>query len=595
MLRPLPVVPLLATAALAAVEVHVAPGGDDANPGDAARPVASLTRAREAVRQAVAAGLTRDVTVVLAAGTYELPATLEFGPGDGGTAEHAVTYAAAPGAAPVLSGGRRLAGWQRGAGPLWTTLVPEVRAGTWYFHQLWVNGRRAPRARTPNEDAPQPCVSLQGASLSADLSAHTYTFAPGQLAAWKNLGDVEAIVFGEWEITRKRFAAVDPATGVAQMAGPHGEPHPAMLPKAGLWAYLENAGEFLDVPGEWYLDRQTGVLSYWPRAGEDMTTAVVVAPRLTRLIVVRGTPETPVRNLHFQGLEVAYSDWAMPPGGYLGVQATHFTTGGGFSESGWNRIDAAVTWDGAEQCSFSDGVLRHLGGAGLALNTRCRGSRVEGNLVTDISANGINAGGPHEVADVPQDTRIANNHVYACGLGYAGAVGIWVGLAQRTEVSHNLVHDLPYTGISVGWQWDPQPSAARENTIAFNHIHHVMTRLGDGGGIYTLGLQPGSLIRGNHIHDVQRSAYAQASPNNGIFFDQGSTGFRVEDNVIYGTSGEPLRFNQTGREALTWGENHLGVAPDAVGNAAEAARAMRDVTSKAGLEAAYQSRFAPTP
>jgi hypothetical protein len=516
--------------------------------------------------------LARAVTVQVAAGTYELAETLAFGPEDGGTAEHAVTYAAAPGPAPVLSGGRRITGWQRGEGEVWTASVPGVREGTWAFRQLWVNGRRAVRARTPNADAQPPGLQLSGAALSQDLSAHTYTFPPGVLANWGNLSAVEAVVFGNWEITRKRFETVDVATGVAQMAGPHARPHDAMMPGPGRWCYLENAREFLDQPGEWYLDRSAGVLSYLPRPGEDLATAEVVAPVLTRIIEVKGTPESPVRNLHFRGLEIAYSDWPLPPGGYLGIQASHYTTGKGWNEAAWGTVEAAVRWDCADGCSFRDGTLRHLGGSGLELNTRCTGNVIEGNRITDISANGINLGGPSAEAEVPKDTRLANNHVHACGLDYHGAVGIWTGFAQRTLIAHNLVHDLPYTGISIGWQWNPQPTAARQNTLEFNHIHDVMKRLGDGGGIYTLGLQPDSVIRGNHIHDVRRSQFAQAAPNNGIFFDEGTTGFRVEDNTIYATTGEPIRFNQTSDKALTWGQNRFGIRQAAPGKVGAALR-----------------------
>jgi len=537
----------------------VSPAGSDTNPGTPERPFATLSRAQKAVQALTRAGLQQPVVVYVAEGTYELAEPLVFGPEDGGTTTHPVTYAAMPGAAPVLSGGRRVTGWRRGEGEVWTAPVPGVREGRLAFRQLWVNGRRAVRARTPNAEAQPPGLQLKGASLKQDLSEHTYTFPAGVLATWGNLTDVEAVVFGNWEITRKRFAAVDLATGVARMAGPHARPHEAMAPAAGRWGYLENAREFLDQPGEWYLDRGTGLLSYWPRPDEDMTAAEVIAPALTRLVEVRGSAERPVRNLHFRGLEIAYSDWPMPPGGYLGIQASHYTTGKSWNEAAWGRVEAAIRWDGADACSFRDGALRHLGGSGIELNTRCTRNTIEGNLVTDIAANGINLGGPSDETEVPKDTRVANNHVHACGLDYHGAVGIWTGFAQRTLIAHNLVHDLPYTGISIGWQWNPEPTAARENTLEFNHIYDVMRRLGDGGGIYTLGLQPGSVIRGNHIHDVARSQFAQAAPNNGIFFDEGTTGFRVEENTIYGTTGEPIRFNQTSDKALTWGQNHFGI------------------------------------
>ena len=101
---------------------------------------------------------------------------------------------------------------------------------------------------------------------------------------------------------------------------------------------------------------------------------------------------------------------------------------------------------------------------------------------------------------MPKGNRVLNNHVFACGQSFYGAVGIWVGIAERTTVAHNLVHDLPYTGISVGWEWSTRPTPCRENVVEGNHVYNVMNRLCDGGCIYTLGWQPGTVIRGNHLH-----------------------------------------------------------------------------------------------
>ena len=561
---------LLASTAFAAeAELHVATTGKDTNPGTEASPFATLARARDAVRGRIAAGLKSNITVVVHGGRYELAGPLVFGPEDSGTEQHSVTYAAAPGETVVVSGGRRITGWKGHKDKIWRVTLPGVEAGTWRFRNLWVNGRRATRARFPNRDAETPRVQVQDARLSNDLKTFTIRLAPGLVKAWRSAADIEMLVDGNWAINRKRVLSVDPKTGTLTMAPPHRKTIPWNQPRKGRWAYLENSPSFLDQPGEWDLDTTTGTLSYWPLPGEDMAKAEVIAPVLTRIIEVKGTAEKPVRNLHFVGLTFAHTDWQIPDVGYFGVQACHHVRGQGEARQ-WARVPCAIRFDHAEGCSVRDGTIGHLGTGGIELVEHCRNVTVEGNHVVDISANGVMVGGPKDEAGVPKDCRIANNHVHATGVEYHGAIGIWVGFAQRAAVVHNRVHDTPYTGISVGWQWNPEPTPCKENLVAFNHIFDVMKNLGDGGGIYTLGFQPGTVIRGNHIHDVQRSRFNQAAPNNGMFIDEGSKGFLFEGNVIYATAHQPVRHNQNRAEWHTWKSNHFGgpaPAPGRIGTA----------------------------
>lgn len=131
-------------------DLYVAVDGKDNNPGTAEAPLASIARARDLLRPRLAAGMNSDVLVLIRGGTYRLQRPLVFAPEDSGTGRHTITYAAWPGEKVVLSGGRKINGWQRGQGRLWTVELPEVKAGQWYFRQLFVDGRRANRARTPN-------------------------------------------------------------------------------------------------------------------------------------------------------------------------------------------------------------------------------------------------------------------------------------------------------------------------------------------------------------------------------------------------------------------------------------------------------------
>lgn len=576
-------VSLASAAEVPPADFFVAPSGNDAQTGSADQPFATLARARDAVRQQIAAGLKSPVTVLVRGGMYELPDTLVFGPQDSGTEQFEVTYAAYPGEKVVISGGRQVGPWTKGEDEIWTTEVAEVKQGKWHPRLLVVNGRRAVRARTPNIDAEPNAVQMTGATLSPDLKQYTITLPAGLAKNWKNIGDVELMSAGNWEINRKRVQSVDVDSGTLVLAPPHSAGHDAIRPGPGRWCHLENAREMLDEPGEWYLDRSTGVLSYWPRPGDDMATAEASLGRLTRLVEIRGTNEQPVRNLHFKGLTFAHSNWPLPEGGYMGIQACHFNTGGSWHEP-WGRIPAAICLEHAQTCSIEDGELAHLDGCGIEMVTRCRNNLVQGNRIWDIGGNGISVGGPKSEEDVPQDNRLANNHIEGCGREYYGAVGIWAGLTQRTVISHNLVHGLPYSGISIGWQWNPEPTACKENTVEYNHVYDVMNRLCDGGCIYTLGLQPGTVIRGNHLHDSRRSFFAQGAPNNGMFIDEGSKGFLFEKNVIYNTSAELVRFNQCRKEWHEWRDNHFG-------EEVEVKRLGAETIAAAGLEPAYRERL----
>jgi len=533
---------LMVAAAAPAAEIHIAPGGTDANPGTADKPVATLARARDLARAAIAKGLAEDLRVIVHGGTYRATEPLTLGPEDGGTADHAVTWRAADGPAPVVSGGRVITGWKED-GDVWRAAIPEVKAGAWTFNELFVDGKRRPRARHPNQGYARVEKVID--------DRWSFTWKQGEVPALADPGEAQLLFLHDWSVTRVRIASMDAASRTLKTADRIGgpaqfwrvggfEPHPRFL--------IEDHPALLDAPGEWYLDTKTGVLTYHPMPGETVGKTEAVAPVAPQLLVIRGQgPARPVRNLHVRGIVFEHALWTPPGDRYAGMQACFHWEGEARGEDNWgNRVPLlpAVANAYAEGCTFTACTFRHLGGSGVWIGRGCRGCALVGCTVDDVAGNGVLVG--DEKAAPPPETatgnRVENCRIVRCGRRFFGAVGVWVGMAAETALARCEIAQQPYSGVSVGWRWNPTPSPCRANLVTANHIHHCMQTLSDGGGIYTLGRQPGTRLAGNHIHDIPVNAGRAES--NGMFLDEGTADIVIEGNLIHDTVRSPLRFHK---------------------------------------------------
>ncbi len=533
--------------------VHVSPSGDDAADGSQARPLRTIHEAQRRARDVHAA------RVEIAAGEYELDEPLVFTPADSGeSAEAPMKYAAVDGNV-VLSGGRRIGPW-RVEGDHWVADVPlaakpptDDSTTLKPFRDLWVNGRRAIRARTPNEgyfrvEAAGPDNRTSFVVAAADLQ----TLAKPQAA--------EVGFMHDWSMSRVRLAAIDAATRTYSFAAPIGaaqsqfaisnfEPNPRY--------FLENAREFLDAPGEWFLDEAAGKIYYVPREAETPETAEAIAPRLEQLLIVLGENGKPVEHLNFSGLTFSHCRFDLPPFGYAGVQSCWHSRRSTPDDDAGVTMTAAVLVDQARDCEFTRCRFEHLAACGVHL-TRCQDCRISRSIVRDVGGDGVLIGSRDRLETPPaSNISVANCLIEHCGVNFFGAVGLWIGFAENATVSQNEIRHLPYTGISVGWQWDDEPTICRGHIIRQNRIHHVMNELSDGGGIYTLGRQRGTQLTGNVIHDVPLNSGRAES--NGIFMDQGSTEIEVAGNTIYNLPRGAIRFHMAGSNALK--DNRLVVPP----------------------------------
>lgn len=527
---------------------HVAPppvGADD-HDGSPNRPFATLEHARVVVRSYLAIHELRgDLVVDLHDGTYELAEPVRFDSADSGKNGFHVIYRAASGADVLLSGGRRVTGWTRESGDVFRADVGRQTD----FRQLWVNDRRAVRARTPNLG--------RTLTFAADKQADGFD-VPRNLLAGVTLqpGEVEFSVLIAWMHKRLRLAGLadtaDPKIARAIIAP--GEWDAVLNQPQGDRKYLgreywlENAREFLDAPGEFFLDQGDGVLRYRPRPGEDPADPAtqVVRPELENLIVVEGKLDAPVHHLRFEGLTFAHTGWTRPNRfGFVDVQANSLVPAdlGAAADEQYRHRQRKDRISAAFQAATADCIVVRgcrfvrLGGTGVMFTRGGNDNVIEGNSFFDLAAGGIEFGEdavrPTNPRLIPRRNRIANNFLAHLGEDFFGSVAILGYYTDGSLITHNEMAALPYTGISQGWGWGlpPAPPDSRANRITANRISNIMRRVDDGGGIYTTDAQPGSEIAGNVIERVLPPD-PHTKAGGALYLDQFTSGFHVHDNVV---------------------------------------------------------------
>src|SRR5574344_1793304 len=547
---------------------------------------AALQQAREARRLQGA----KNVTLHLQAGTYRLCQPIIIRPEDNGTSIVANGDA-------TISGGVKITGWKK-QGKYEVADVPEFNGTPLYFRQLWINGKKAVRARDVNDfESADGLVSKDHRIINVDKKNETIYVPTKSVKSILKAKEVEMVLHEMWCIANLRVKEIkvmgDSAAITFQQPESHihfMHPWPSpMVTNDGHNSsfYFTNAKELMDEPGEWYLDDRAGKIYYLPKKGEDMNHADVEAPAMETLVHAIGTPDNPVKNITFDGVSFSYATWLRPSiEGHAPLQAGMYMTeayklkpkmerGNGdhkLDNQGWiGRPAASVDINCAENVWFKNCSFEHHASTGLDFNKYIKGGGADGCKFQDIGGNGILAGefspegfethlpyNPTDERIICDSLSITGNKLNDVTNEDWGCVGIGAGIVRNIMINYNEISDVSYTGISLGWGWNQQPCGMRDNHVKGNKIRHYAKPMYDTAGIYTLGNQPGSVVEDNTVSDIYTPAYVH-DPEHWFYLytDEGSSNITIRNNKI---PSDKILKNANG-PGNTWENNGPDVVP----------------------------------
>lgn len=528
-----------------AADIYVTP---DSSLSDAIRKAREIRRLQQSER----------VTIHLSAGTYHLYEPLRLRPEDSGLTIE--------GDNAIISGGIHITGWKK-RGKLLVADVPDFNGRPIDFRQMWINGKKAVRARDVSDfeqmhrirtyDKKNQILWVPKTAVEKIVKAPYAEMVLHEMWCTSNLRIKNIDIHGD-------SAAVTFHSPEAKLQFDHPWPSP-MTPNTGHPSpfYLTNAKELLDEPGEWYHDIREHRIYYAPRTderremGNEKWTAVV--PVLETLIEVIGTAEHPVSDITIKGVTFSHTTWMRPSEkGHVPLQAGMYLTEAyklrpqidrpnnhKLDNQGWlGRADAAVTLRYANDVNFDDCRFEHLGGSGLDYVVGCRGGMVSHCTFSDIAMNGFVCGSfspeglethlpyqPSDFREVCTKQTIKQSEFFDVTNEDWGCVAICAGYVSEITIDHNTIHDVSYTGISVGWGWNRDLTCMKDNIIHANLIYNYANHMYDCAGIYTLGNQPGTVISENVIRDIATPSYVH-DPNHWFYLytDEGSSNITLRDN-----------------------------------------------------------------
>ncbi|MFI3289884.1 MAG: right-handed parallel beta-helix repeat-containing protein [Rikenellaceae bacterium] len=541
----------------AQTELHVSPTAKANGNGTLESPFNTIEAAKERVAK-INKRMQEDIVVYLHAGSYNITSPILFNEEDSGQNGHTITYKAYQDETPQLSGGVKVAGWERVDGNIYkANLDRDTKLRT-----LFVNGVRARMAGTND---PIDGVSDWGTyevtgdepwAFGAGTGIDGVRFKSEDVRVYSNPEDVELVQNNVW--TEKILCIRD-----IEYLGEHTilkfqQPYGAIATNmawAGAIKYdkqfvVRNAYELLDAEGEFYFNRATKTLYYYS-SEVDMSSAEVIAPTSEGLIRIEGSSnESRVRNLRFEGITFSHDHWQLMEiegsHAFAGIQSSglayKFVPGGNWHPTEYNSCDVprgSIEVKSAENITFEQNRFEGMGSA-IAINmvNDVKNSTINGNYFHDLLGNAVNIGHPQHykigdgahfksgVEGLCEYINVTNNYLRNVSVDFRQLEGITAFFVANVKIDHNDIADTAYGAITMGWWWGnseiPPSKVAHDNSMSFNKAGNTHLALKDGGILYFLGEQPRTIVEENYIYNGQRCIYP----------DDGSAYLTIRRNVV---------------------------------------------------------------
>lgn len=548
---------------------YVSPDGSDSGSGTVSSPFATLERARDEVRK-INGSMTGDIIVYLRGGDYRITEPVEFDTRDSGSGGYTVRYEAIKGETPVINGAQKVTGWTKFNDKLWSApLDRDIK-----LRNLYVNDRRADMGSVQVQ-AKGGCGDYYVTAGQADWAwdsgrkSDGIVYDAGSMPRiTSNFDDLEVVNGTTWNenIVCSRDIKYDGGSMILLMQQPYG----AIAQTPGWGAgfttsgthTIYNAFSFVDSEGEFFFDKTEKVLYYYPRSGEDMTSADVEAPVADCLIKIAGKSTSDrVENISFSGITFSNTDYQLTDvagsHGKTTCQAAQCYTA--FADSNWHSknyemvdtLPAAVYITSSDSIKLTGNVVKHTGADGISMTNDVINSEVSGNFVTDITSSGITVGHPQHiyigdgdgsnrekfprgVEGVCKNDLITQNLLYDISVvhGFGGCAAITAYFVDSVKILSNTIEKTAYNGIHLGWGWCnfKDSTTCRDNQICYNRVINSLNRLHDSGGIYTIGQMPGTIINENYVQGIPAGGFG--APTYGLHNDEGTTYIEENDNVL---------------------------------------------------------------